>query len=141
MSNNKNKGMQSVSKQKPNKPDWQNHQQEETQPKNNEDREDQKEEAKGKNVTIHMLSDYRDVAKKGDDYVVDEDKAAELVKLGRAEYKKGKSKKEEPKEETQEEQPETLAPAETTEPLAGEPTGENAETREKAGEGEGQHAT
>ena len=41
-------------------------------------------------VKVLMKSDYRDVAKKGEVYETDAEKAAELVKLGRATYvKKG----------------------------------------------------
>lgn len=35
---------------------------------------------------IKMLTDYRDIAKKGEIYEVDHEKAEELVKLGRAEF-------------------------------------------------------
>lgn len=37
-------------------------------------------------VKLNMLTDYRNFAKKGQTWETDEEKAAELVKLGRAKY-------------------------------------------------------
>lgn len=66
-------------------PGWKENQQKETNAIENEDREPVK---NAKTVKVKMKSDYRDVAKNGQVYETDADKAAELVKLGRAEYLK-----------------------------------------------------
>lgn len=42
--------------------------------------------AEAKFIKIRMLSNYRDVAKRGDVWKTDTEKAEELVKMGRAEY-------------------------------------------------------
>lgn len=77
----------------PGQPAWKDHQQKETQPKNNEDREKQNKTETGTVVKVRMLTDYRDVAKTGEVYATDAQKAEELVKLGRAEYLKKDIKK------------------------------------------------
>lgn len=64
-------------------PAWKQNQQKETKPKN---REERKEEVQSELVKIRMNTDYRDVAKRGDIYETDAEKAEELVRLGRAEY-------------------------------------------------------
>ena len=67
-------------------PEWQKAQQKETVAK---DSSEHHAEAKpGKLVAVKMLTPYRDVAKAGDVWKTDAGKAAELVKLGRAEYVK-----------------------------------------------------
>lgn len=69
-----------------NKPAWKEHQGEETKPENNDTRAARTETAKVKLVSVRMKTDYRDVAKAGEVYKTDAAKAAELVKLNRAEY-------------------------------------------------------
>lgn len=68
------------------KPAWTEHQQKETKSKT---REEAKGESKTKKastkVKLYMLSDYRDVAKKGKVWETDAEKAEELIKLKRAE--------------------------------------------------------
>lgn len=65
-------------------PAWKKNQQKETKPKNREDRKN--EQVPTELVKIRMNTDYRDVAKRGDIYETDAEKAEELVRLGRAEY-------------------------------------------------------
>lgn len=68
------------------KPAWLKNQQREVNNINSEQRLEQNEEKKAEQVTVRMLTDYRDVAKTGDLFTTDGAKANELVSLGRAEY-------------------------------------------------------
>jgi hypothetical protein len=83
-------------------PGWKENQQKQTSAKDSDQRDSEKETAQL--VKIRLLTDYRDVAKKGDVADFDEEKAAELVRLGRAEYvsKKKAEKEEEPEKEEEE---------------------------------------
>lgn len=65
-------------------PDWKNQQQKNTGTKNSDERA--KEAGKPKTATIKLKTNYRDVAKTGDTWTTDAEKADELVRLGRAEY-------------------------------------------------------
>ena len=67
-------------------PEWQKAQQKETAAKDSEAHLSPKGGAKP--VKIKMKTDYMDVAKKGDTWTTDAEKAAELVRLDRAEYVK-----------------------------------------------------
>lgn len=67
-------------------PEWQKAQQKETAAKDSEAHLTPKDGAKP--VKIKMKTDYMDVAKKGDTWTTDAEKAAELVRLDRAEYVK-----------------------------------------------------
>ena len=67
-------------------PGWKENQQKETTAKD-QDQRDAEQETAG-TVKIKMLTDYRDVAKKGDVAEFDAEKANELVRLGRAEFVK-----------------------------------------------------
>lgn len=68
------------------KPAWLKNQQKEINTVNSEQRLEQNNEKKVEQVTVRMLTDYRDVAKTGDLFTTDGEKANELVTLGRAEY-------------------------------------------------------
>jgi len=81
-------------------PGWKENQQKQTSAKDSDQRDSEKETAQL--VKVRLLADYRDVAKKGDVAEFDEEKAAELVRLGRAEYVS--KKKEEPAEEEKEDE-------------------------------------
>lgn len=71
-------------------PGWKANQQKQTTAKD-QDQRDAEQETAG-TIKIKMLSDYRDVAKKGDVAEFDAEKANELVRLGRAEFiKSGKA--------------------------------------------------
>lgn len=74
-------------------PGWKENQQKET---NAVEQETRQNVSNAKTVKVKMKTDYRDVAKAGEVYETDSEKAAELVRLGRAEYlsKSGKSKEE-----------------------------------------------
>ena len=65
-------------------PGWLENQQRETNAKDQDDRDNEQDPPSV--VKIKMLSNYRDVAKKGDVVEFDNQKAAELVRLKRAEY-------------------------------------------------------
>lgn len=68
------------------KPAWTKHQGKETSSKTREQaKTESKSNKKANTVKLYMLSDYRDVAKKGDVWETDADKAEELIKLKRAE--------------------------------------------------------
>lgn len=75
-------------KPKANEPAWKKAQQKVTTSKNNEDRDIEAKDKSNDLVKIKMKSDYRDVAKKGDVWETDGEKAEELVALDRAEYLK-----------------------------------------------------
>lgn len=61
---------------------WKDNQQKETKSGSAESNKPEK----VKTIKIRMLSNYRDVAKRGDVWKTDSEKAAELVRMGRAEY-------------------------------------------------------
>jgi hypothetical protein len=67
-------------------PAWKQAQQKETTSKDNDQRDAEKKEGQYQTRTVKMKTDYRDVAKKGDKWTTDSQKAEELVSLGRAEY-------------------------------------------------------
>lgn len=67
-------------------PGWKENQQKETKAIDGEDRENEK--STSGTIKIKLLTDYRDVAKKGDVKEFDAEKANELVRLGRAEFVK-----------------------------------------------------
>ena len=93
-------------------PGWKENQQKQTSAKDQSDRDVEQGTAKG--VKVLMKTDYRDVAKAGQTVEFDAEKAAELVRLGRAEYVKNpKAAKEEVKEE-ETETPETETTQETS---------------------------
>lgn len=70
-----------------NTPAWKAAQQKQTVPKDNDQREAER-QADASKVVVIMKTDYRDVAKKGDAWETDSEKAEELVRLGRAVYAK-----------------------------------------------------
>lgn len=78
--------MQATDKSK--EPAWKKAQQKETTSKNSDQREEEKKKEGSYQVKVKMKTDYRDVAKKGDSWVTDSEKADELVRLGRADYEK-----------------------------------------------------
>lgn len=67
-------------------PAWKASQQKQTGATNQESRATEAKKHAPKKVKILMKSDYMDQAKTGDTWSTDEEKAAELVRLGRAEY-------------------------------------------------------
>lgn len=82
MSNKSQKNQQSGT------PAWKNAQQKQTKSKDSDQRAAEATPTPEGRVKLKMHSDYRDVAKKGDEWETDEEKGAELVRLGRAEYVK-----------------------------------------------------
>jgi hypothetical protein len=79
--------LQNKTPAKKTEPAWKKAQQKQTTTKNNDQRDAEKTKP-GQYVTVVMKSDYRDVAKVGDRWETDREKAEELVTLGRAEYVK-----------------------------------------------------
>lgn len=70
-------------------PGWKENQQKETQAIDSDQRQDAQEKvSKAKVVKVKMKTSYRDIAKTGDVVEFDVEKAAELVRLNRAEYVK-----------------------------------------------------
>lgn len=67
-------------------PAWKESQQKNTEAKNNDDRAEEAQSSNTDRVSIKMRTDYRDVAKAGHVWETDREKAAELVRLGRADY-------------------------------------------------------
>lgn len=79
--------MQAVEKEpKTDRPDWTKHQQSEVNAKDSDQREKEARVNENTQVAIKMKTDYRDVAKAGDVWTTDAQKAQELVQLNRAEY-------------------------------------------------------
>lgn len=78
----------------PGQPAWKENQQKQTEAKDNDDREEESKGQSAKTVKVRLLTDYRDVAKKGDIAEFDEGKALQLVNLGRAEFVKAAKKSE-----------------------------------------------
>lgn len=79
--------MQSTDKQtKTDRPDWVRHQQSEVNAKDSDQREKEAKTEGNQSVAIKMKTDYCDVAKAGDVWTTDAEKAQELVTLNRAEY-------------------------------------------------------
>jgi hypothetical protein len=70
------------------KPAWTQNQQKDTKPKDNDIRSAEASANGVQTVVIKLKTDYRDVAKAGDNWETDREKAEELVHLGRAEYVK-----------------------------------------------------
>lgn len=71
-------------------PGWKGNQQKQTKAETTQARSSQ---PSHRMIKLNMLTDYRNFAKKGEVYEVDEEKANELVRLGRARFaveKKGK---------------------------------------------------
>lgn len=78
-----------ANKKTTNTPDWKKAQQKNTGATTQQSREAVKAAQAPKAVKVRMLTDYRDLVKKGEVWETDSEKAAELVKLHRAEYLKG----------------------------------------------------
>lgn len=79
-----------LSTDKPKQPGWKANQQKQTKAETTQARTSQ---PSHRMIKLNMLTDYRNFAKKGQTWETDEEKAAELVRLGRAKYaaeKKGK---------------------------------------------------
>lgn len=86
MASKRTGNMKAIDKQKPDQPAWKDHQQKQTQPKDSDDRDQEKQNAKQEGVKVKLLTNYSDIGKTGDTVVFDEAKAKQLVDLKRAEY-------------------------------------------------------